>query len=636
MAPSATRGRNHRLPARVFAELARSSGGPAAVAELRSGQRSRAMLLLRALVDIASAHPALPGPLPPPRDAWHLLVRAERRSPAAVDRLLLHPPVGVWLNRCLRRLRGLESGDGPLWSAVGYLHAVAASAALLAGIDFRGAVPVRDGGVILPALGFARLPDRADVAEVVMTDRKAAVVSGPYAVTLPADFSEEAPGWHGLRRLRGEHRGIVCSPYVDDIDPYRDFLRIRGPQRLTDKERQGWQERFDSAWRLVAQQREVDPRGIGACLSSVVPVPYVAWPEPFSASSPEAYGCVLLGGATDPLTLAAALVHEAQHIKLSALMDLVPLIEQGLEEIHYAPWRLDPRPLRGLFQGVYAFAGVTGFWQDRLRRAGSGPAGDTAAFEFALRRAQTSSGLRTLLDHAELTPMGQEFLHRLEERLAQWLARPVPSVPGRLAADLIEDHRMVHRMRHLRPDPGRLAQWARAWRERSEPPRELPGTSVRPTRTEALTRPALARLRLRDPEGFARLREAGGAGSPDGGDAPDRTDLDRAAPDRAALNRVALDRADLNRAAPDRADLDWAAGDTTAALRRYRGRVAADPDDIAAWAGLALSLPGGPARTALLSHPELVLAVHREVRTAPGTGPDPVALARWIGARTGR
>ncbi|MEU4893941.1 HEXXH motif domain-containing protein [Streptomyces sp. NPDC044780] len=594
------------MSAEGFAELARGSGGPSAVAELRSGQRSRAMLLLRALVDIASAHPALPGPLPSPRDAWHLLIEAERRSPAAVEGLLLHPTVGVWLNRCLRRLRGLESGNEPLWSTVGYLHAMAASAALLAGIDFRIAVPVRDRGVMLPALGFARIPHEAEVVEVVMTDRKAAVLSGPHSVTLPADFSAEAPGWYGLRRLRGEHRGIVCAPLVDDIDPYRDFLRIRGPERLTDEERADWQERFDSAWRLVAQQPHVDPRGIGACLTSVVPVPYVAWPEPFSASSPEAYGCVLLGGATDALALATALVHEAQHIKLSALMDLVPLIEHGLEEVHYAPWRLDPRPLRGLLQGVYAFLGVTGFWQDRMRRAEAGPARSTAAFEFALRRAQTSAGLRTLLTHAQLTPTGREFLHRLEERLAEWLVRPVPALPGRLAADLIDDHRIVHRMRHLRPDPGQLAGWARAWRERTAPPREPPGTSVRPAPTEALTRPALARHRLRDPAGFARLRAGGGAGTPDGD------------------------------GAPDRADLDWAAGDTAAALRGYRGRVEADPEDIAAWAGLALSLPAGTARTTLLSHPELVLAVHREVRTEAGAGADPVALARWIGSRTRR
>ncbi|RSS49331.1 HEXXH motif domain-containing protein, partial [Streptomyces sp. WAC05858] len=64
MTSSGVRSGAHRLSAECFTELARGSGGPSAVAELRSGQRSRAMLLLRALVDIASEHPALPGPLP--------------------------------------------------------------------------------------------------------------------------------------------------------------------------------------------------------------------------------------------------------------------------------------------------------------------------------------------------------------------------------------------------------------------------------------------------------------------------------------------------------------------------------------------------------------------------------------------
>ena len=552
---AAVRGRNHRLSAKCFAELARGSGSALSVAELRSGQRSRAMLLLRALVDIASAHPELPGPLPSAREAWHLLIRAERRSAAAVERLLLHPPTGVWLNRCLRRLRGLETGEGPLWRETGYLHAVAASAALLSGIDFRTAVPVREGGVMLPALGFARVADqKAEIAEVLRTpEGKGAVNYGMRSVPLPSDATEDAPGWLGLRRLRGEHQGHICSPFVDDIDPYRDFLRIRLPERLTVDEWQVWKERFDSAWQLVSEQSNVDPAGIRGCLVSVVPVPYEARPDPFSASSPEAYGCVLLNRPTDALTLAVALVHEAQHIKLSALMDLVPLIEGGLEEVHYAPWRLDPRPLRGLLQGVYAFLGVTGFWQARWHRCERGSAKDAAAFEFALRRAQTAHGLRTLRAHAVLTSTGERFLRTVEETLAPWLAEPLPPEPRRLADDLVTDHRLGYRMRHLRPDPAQTARWALAWRLRTAPPGALPGTTVERAPTRTAPRAALARLRLMDPGRFTRLCEDGGTRLPGSGDAPSRADLDWAS----------------------RADLDWAAGIPSAALRGYRDRLAA-------------------------------------------------------------
>jgi len=554
------------------------------------------MLLLRALVDVAATHPALPGPLPPAGEAWRLLIRAERHAPAAVERLLLHPPTGVWLSRCLRRLRGQEPADAPLWRETGFLYAMAASAALLAGIDFRIAVVVRDGGVMLPALGFALVPDCApDLAEVVRTaEGTAAVVAGPHTVPLPASgFAEDAPGWHGLRRLHGDHQGHSCSPFLDDVDPYRDFFRRRPPDRLGDDAWKRWQERFEGAWRLVAEQRNVDPSGVAACVASVVPVPYAAQPEPFSASSPEAYGCVLMNGPVDEPDLAAALVHEAQHIKLSALMDLVPLIEGGREEAHHAPWRPDPRPLRGILQGVYAFLGVTGFWQDRLHRTEDGPARDTAAFEFALRREQTAHGLAALRAHAALTPLGRSFLDQVAERLARWRAEPVPPVPRRLAADLVVDHGLVYRMRHLRPEPARLAPWVRAWRTGGTPPRGLPQSSVRPAPTEPVPRTALARLRFTEPE---RLRA--GQGGDD---------------------------------APDGADLAWARGDRAAALRGYRERLAQAPDDVAAWAGLALTLPDGAARGALLRAPEAVLAVHRALRKSGGAVPDPVALATWVG-----
>ncbi|MDW6058425.1 hypothetical protein SAZ11_10490 [Streptomyces sp. FXJ1.4098] len=44
-------------------------------------------------------------------------------------------------------------------------------------------------------------------------------------------------------------------------------------------------------------------------------------------------------------------------------------------------------------------------------------------------------------------------------------------------------------------------------------------------------------------------------------------------------------------------------------------------------------MPAGPAKEALLGCPEVVLALYRALRDAAGGGPDPVALARWIGTR---
>ncbi|MES4904048.1 MULTISPECIES: HEXXH motif domain-containing protein [unclassified Streptomyces] len=603
--------RHHRLSTACFEELAHGGGGAAAIAELRAGQRSRLMLLLRALTEFASRHPQVPGPLPAPCEAWELVIRAERHSPLSVERLLLHPPVGAWLSRCLRRLRGIV-GEGeqettavPLWLETGYLHTVAASAALLAGIDFRIPVGVRDGGVMLPALGFVDLAGcDVPVAEIVADGAGGrAVRAGSRAVPLPSDLTLDAKGWHPLRRLHGRHPDHPCSPYLDDLDPYRDFLRPTAPARLSEPEARRWQEHFDSAWALVAGQSNVDPAGVAGCLLSVVPVRYPARTEPFSASSPEAYGCVLLNPPTDPATLAASLIHEAQHVKLSALLDLVPLMHGGTEESHYAPWRMDPRPLRGLLHGVYAFLGVTAFWQAYRHVAADETTRTVAEFEFALRRAQTSHGLRTLRTHADLTDLGDRFLRGVEDRLAAWFTEPVSEGPLRAAEDINLDHRLLYRLHHLHPDPGRTGQWARARRLGRPAPDTLPTTALRASRTAVAARPDLMRLRLRDPAGFALLREKPEEHPFDGAD---------------ALLR---------------ADLDWAAGDTVAALDGYRDRLAERPDDLPAWSGLALAMPPGPAREALLDCPEVVLAVHRALRDPAGGGPDPVALAHWIGTR---
>ncbi|MDT3399385.1 HEXXH motif domain-containing protein, partial [Streptomyces sp. B1866] len=489
-------GHLHRLSAASFADLASGSGDARAVAELSAGQRSRAVLLLRGLVDLAAADPRAAGPLPPADEAWRLLARAERRSAPSATALLVHPQVGTWLVRCLRRLRGQETGDLPLWREVGHVHATAASAAVLAGIDFHARVPVRDGGVMLPALGFADL--RAHGAETAQVFRErggaATVVAGARTVRLPPDPARDAAGWLALRRLRAQAGGYACEPYLDDLDPYRDFLRPRGPQRLTERGAEAWQEEFARAWQLLAEQEHVHPGGIGASLRSLVPVPYTAPHEPFSASSPEAYGSALLGRPTDPVSLAASLVHEAQHVKLGALMDLVPLVRGGREKVHHAPWRPDPRPLLGLLQGVYAFLGVTGFWQARREAAAAGTAAaDTAAFEFALRRAQTAAGVRTLRAHADLTALGDAFLSGVERQLARWHARAVPDGPLRTALELVTDHRIVYRMHHLSPDPRQSARWARAWRRGEPPPGAPPGTSVRAVRARPPARLALAR-----------------------------------------------------------------------------------------------------------------------------------------------
>lgn len=597
-------GTTHTLSASSFAQLAQGSGGSQAVAELRAGQRSRIMLLLRAFVDLASGHPGLPGPLSSFDEVWRLLLDAERRSPASVEKLLAHPPVRTWLSHCLRRVRGRRHGASPLWVEAGYLHAVAASAALLAGIGFRITVPVRDGGLMLPGLGYLSLAGgEAAAAEIVRegNGRAADVIAAGCTARLPLRLTQDTADWQSLRTLSGNSSGHSCSPVLDDLDPYRDFLRPTPPRRLGPESLRSWREHFALAWPLIAGQKNIDPGGVAQCVLSVVPVYYAAHPDPFSGSSSEAFGCVLLNPPRSAETLAASLLHEAQHIKLSALMDLVSLLHGGLEEVHYAPWRTDPRPLRGVLQGVYAFLGVTGFWQDRLRNAPDERAAQAAAFEFALRRTQTAAGLRTLREHARMTAAGEAFLNGVENRLTPWLAEPVAEAPGRLAADVVTDHRLVYRMRHLLPGSEALRGWARAWRLRQSPPEELPRSTLRVARAGISSRMALARSRVAGRPGPAGRR-----------------------PPPESVQGAVL---------PCEADLAWVGGELGEAEDGYLRRLRVDAEDINAWAGLALVLPAGPARDALRRRPEVVLGLHRSLRLSGPPGPDPLALADFVGAR---
>lgn len=592
----------HRLATPHFLELADGGGGAAAVAVLRAGQRSRRMLLLRSLADELSARPAVSGPLPAAAEAWQVLVAAEGADPAAVESVLTHPFAGTWLGAVLRALRG---GEPVRWESAGYLHALAAAAGVRSGVPFDLAVPMHAGGVHLPGVGRAFDPrggpsrgrpggSPPGVAEVGrgVAGADVAVWWDGGEVVVPGRGQADGPGWWPLREVRSAPGGGAAGRLVvDDLDPWRNFLRPSRPDRLTDAELNRWQGDFAAAWRLVAGQDGVDPGGVAACLLALAPLPAAertadgAVAEVFSGSAPDSFGGVLMSPPGNPAELAATLVHEAQHVKLSALADLVPLLRGGLAEEHYSPWRGDPRPVRGILQGVYAFLGVCRFWR-AVRGAPGTPEELRAAadFEFALRRAQVAEGLRTIRATAEPTDAGAVFLARVTAAADALRDVEVPPEALRAARDAVADHRILYRLAHLRPAAGYVTACARALLAGEtrvpdavrEQPRPVltPGPPVRSTRT------ALLRGRF-----TAGLDARGGA---------------------------------ARKAAPHPAE--------GAGLDAYRARLAADPADADAWAGLALALPPGPARSALHAHPEAVAAVHRALPAGHLT-PDEVAAA---------
>jgi HEXXH motif-containing protein len=584
-----------------FDLIASVDGSSAPVRKLRSAERSRRLLLLRSLIDEVVPEASRHEPLPSPGLAWDLLVRVEEADPAALDAVLLHPYTGSWLGLTTRALRRPAADPRPLWMHVGHIHAVAAAAALRARLtDFRVRVPAWQGDVVLPTLGVARFEGAPEfsVAEVRAEPGAVVVTCEGRTVAVPADPSDNGPGWLGVRTFdlaAGRHRLVIR---LDDVDPYRGLFRPLRPQRLTDIDVGTWHKQLTEAWQLVVEHAPEFTEALPAGLESIVPEPEFPFRLP-SASSGESFGSALICYPEDPAALAATLIHEFQHIRLGGLLQFIPLQAADRRERLYAPWRDDPRPLGGVIHGVYAFFGVAAFYRTFSEKN----SGDRlAAFEFAHWRDQVWNTLESIRDDEALNDAGRRFLEQVAGRVEPWLDIPVHEDVKRWSKLLAADHRGGWRLRHLRPDTATVERLAGAWL------RGLPCPVVDYPAPELVTKPDgdwtearydLLRVRL-GPNGKSRAK-------------------------------------DVWREVPNLREADFALLDDRPAdaLDKYRKDLCDDPDRPNSLIGLAMALRWSapdPAADILFDRPELVRAVHRVVRRDASEAVSPEDVARWMAA----
>jgi HEXXH motif-containing protein len=558
---------------RAVEQLARGGGDDAVLTLLGDGQFSARLVALRALLEEVVDRPLVLGL----GDAWDLLVVAQRKSPALVREVLLLPQVGVWLADLLRRLRGTVRSAEPLWLEAGYLRCVAAAAAYLCEIDFAIEVPVSRGIVSLPSLGIATMPGapRSAVASAESRGGKLTLSCSDRTIHVPEDEN-----WSPVRRIGSGG----FTPLLDDVEPHRDYRAQIAPHRLADSEVQRWAEGLAEAWTLLGAEHA---NAVGAMVSTIVPVPPVMQGRPFSGSSADAYGAVVMSLPPDTATFAETLAHEVQHTKLAALATLEPLCITGGSAHCYAPWRDDPRPVSGLLQGVYAFLGVTDFWRAHRQTIVS----HRADFEFAYWRGQTSHTARFLRECGELTALGRRFAGLMAEKLSQWSRIRVGDTALGAARLAARDHRATWRARHLTPEPAAVGLLAQAWLAgHPGPDGERPQVALSPRPASAIPRMELRRLWMRAPAEF--------------------TEYANAVPAATA------------------ADLLHVVGDQEGAARLYLADITARPDDVLAWIGLGLA---DPSAKAVLRVPEVVMAVYAEIGRCTGEFPDPRAVATWVG-----
>ncbi|MFI1093991.1 HEXXH motif domain-containing protein [Streptomyces sp. NPDC020917] len=618
----------HRLSAQDLSALVRGDEDAATVDRLLAAEYSRRLLMLRALDAMLPADTA-PAPSAATGDvseggfdtAWSLLTRAQERAPEVVEELLMYPQTGMWLSLLLRRLRGTASVEAPLWTMTGHLSALAAVAGFRAGLEFTIAVPARAGRVTLPTMGCATLPSPElwSTARATAASGRLHVRSGVDTVAVPAAPDQDGPGWSALRRISVGPAGRRLDLALDDLDPYGTYSGPAEPQRLTAETASDWQETLEEAWSLLLREVPGTTETMRRGLFSLTPLPARERFRPHSVSAEDAFGGLMASSPDDPVQLAVTLVHEFRHTKLGGLLHLSPLQvpsgagdrdgaaagESGADgdDLFYAPWRNDPRPLGGMLQGVYAFLGVTGFW--RGHRASAADGGALAHFEFALWRAQVWSALRQVHGDARLTPLGLRFVDALRRQCAPWLDDSVPADAQELADEVALDHRARWRAHHLRPPAHAVEEAVHGWTRGAQlppaglaaEPRLVPDPAARWLDTAA----TIARHLLTAPADEPLKAAATVTGATEG-------------------------------------DLLLAAGDAAAAREAYAAQLAVEPGHGGAWAGLGRSLTAAgvePAAAELLHrHPERARAVHAALTARQGQAPDPVRLAAWL-ARTG-
>lgn len=417
----------HQLPKNMFDALAAGGGGQEAIQALAMARYSKHLVLLRSVLCAAPGAGAEQARRA--RAGWDLLMAVQRHDPAVAKEAILHPSIGSWAIRVVR-----QSDEDPAFRRAkpGRLSAVAAAAAIRAGLSAEIEVAVADGGVLLPALGQAVLDDRTAVVRI--TETTAEVSTGRQRVEVPLNPHRDGLGWLGLRQLKAGSLDVL----IDDLDPFRMPSSTSLALRLSLDEAGKLNATLRQAALLLDAHHPAIAAEVAEAVKVIVPLSNKRGGQ-VSSSSSATFGAVALSEPPDPYICAATLAHEIQHLKLSALLDIVDLTLPDNGRGYYAPWRDDPRPIAGLLQGAYAFLGVTGFWQWQ-RQLISGDAGLTAHTEFARWRAATARTVETLLASGRLAPAGLDFVRGMARTVDSWKDDSVPADAGSRARREAELH----------------------------------------------------------------------------------------------------------------------------------------------------------------------------------------------------
>ena len=229
----------HRMPEQYFDVLASGLGGADELTFLMDARDSLNRSLIVEVLAAARSQDRYSSWLP------DLVQDVERAVPDEFRRVLAHPYVRVWAQRCLDHIaktasepddqNGLDSLEGPDDpDDLDHLAAIAVAAAARGGLAVEAGIAVRDGVVHLPTLGAFTF-DGAPPARLELR-----TIADPHlspGERIVADPAAEAR-WRPVRILRSGPSTVT----LEDCDPDRDCYEQPVTGRLDESEADRWHE----------------------------------------------------------------------------------------------------------------------------------------------------------------------------------------------------------------------------------------------------------------------------------------------------------------------------------------------------------------------------------------------------------